>query len=103
MNKIVIAGGTGFLGSFLASKFRSRGDQVVIIARQNGDVLWNDSKGVINALNDADLVINLAGKSVDCRYNENNKREIILSRVETTRMIGESILKCNQPPKLWIN
>jgi uncharacterized protein len=103
MNKIVIAGGTGFLGGFLASKFRSRGDKVIIIARQNGDVLWKDGEGIVNALNEADLVINLAGKSVDCRYNEKNKREILLSRIETTRTIGESILRCSHPPKLWIN
>lgn len=103
MKKIVLAGGTGFLGDFLASKFRSRGDEVIIISRSNGDVLWKDGEGIINALNDSDMVINLAGKSVDCRYNEKNKAEILRSRVETTRIIGESILKCNRAPKLWIN
>jgi uncharacterized protein (TIGR01777 family) len=103
MNKIVIAGGTGFLGSFLASKFRSRGDEVIIISRKHGDVLWEDGEGIIKALNDADVLINLAGKSVDCRYNEKNKTQILHSRVETTRMLGEAILKCNHPPKLWIN
>jgi nucleoside-diphosphate-sugar epimerase len=54
MNKIVIAGGTGFLGDFLASKFRSRGDEVIIISRNNGDVLWKDGEAIINALNDSD-------------------------------------------------
>jgi uncharacterized protein len=103
MKKIVLAGGTGFLGDFLASKFRSRGDEVIIISRNNGDVLWKDGEGIMNALNDSDVVINLAGKSVDCRYNEKNKAEILRSRVKTTRIIGESILKCNRAPKLWIN
>lgn len=103
MKKIVLAGGTGFLGSFLASKFRERGDEVIIIARRNGDVAWSDQQGIIHALNGTDVVINLAGKSVDCRYNEKNKREILASRVETTRAIGEAIQKCSQPPKLWIN
>lgn len=103
MSKIVIAGGTGFLGCFLASKFRERDDHVIIISRQNGDVLWSDSDGLVKALDAADLVINLAGKSVDCRYNEKNKDEILRSRTETTSSIGEAILKCTHPPKLWIN
>ena len=85
MKKIVIAGGTGFLGSFLASKSKSKGDKVIVIARKNGDVTWNDKDGIITALNGADVVLNLAGKSVDCRYNDKNKREILESRVETTK------------------
>jgi uncharacterized protein len=103
MNKIVIAGGTGFLGRFLAAKFRSEGDEVIIISRTKGDVLWSDQESIINALDNSDLVINLAGKSVDCRYTEKNKAEIIRSRVETTRELGESITKCKNPPGLWIN
>jgi uncharacterized protein len=103
MKKIVLAGGTGFLGSFLASKFKSRDYLVVVVSRSNGDVSWQDKAGLINALNGADVVINLAGKSVDCRYNEENKREILESRVETTKAIGEAIQKCDSPPKLWIN
>ncbi|HWJ30670.1 MAG TPA: TIGR01777 family oxidoreductase [Flavisolibacter sp.] len=103
MKRIVIAGGTGFLGQFLAGKFRVNGDKVVIISRKHGDVHWNDVDEVIRALNGADLLINLAGKSVDCRYNEANKKEILKSRVDTTGILGEAILKCQQPPKLWIN
>jgi uncharacterized protein len=103
MKKIVLAGGTGFLGSFLASKFRSKDYSVTVISRRNGDVLWQDKQGLITALNGADVVINLAGKSVDCRYNEENKREILASRVETTKAIGEAIQKCSSPPRLWIN
>jgi uncharacterized protein len=67
MKKIVLAGGTGFLGSFLASKFRSRDYSVLVVSRSNGDVSWQDKEGLIAALNGADVVINLAGKSVDCR------------------------------------
>jgi uncharacterized protein len=103
MKKIPLAGGTGFLGSFLASKFRSKDYSVTVISRRNGDVLWQDKQGLITALNGADVVINLAGKSVDCRYNEENKREILASRVETTKAIGEAIQKCSSPPRLWIN
>jgi len=103
MNKIVLAGGTGFLGKYLASKFEARGDKVVIISRSKGDVLWPDKAAIIKALEGADLVLNLAGKSVDCRYNEKSKRAILYSRIETTRLIGEAITACKQPPGLWIN
>ena len=103
MKRIVIAGGTGFLGQFLAGKFRVNGDKVVIISRKHGDVHWIDVDDVIRGLYGGDLLINLAGKSVDCRYNEANKKEILKSRVDTTGILGEAILKCQQPPKLWIN
>ena len=68
-----------------------------------GDVIWMNNDAVIDALNGAEVVINLAGKSVDCRYNEKNKNEILQSRVSTTKAIGEAILKCSDAPKLWIN
>lgn len=103
MGKVVIAGGTGFLGNFLSARFRERGDAVVIISRQGGHVRWGDGKGITNALNGADLVINLAGRSVDCRYNEKNKHAILHSRVATTRALGNAIAACEQPPGLWIN
>jgi uncharacterized protein (TIGR01777 family) len=103
MKKIVIAGGTGFLGTYLSAKFRERGYTVIIISRKNTDLKWNNEKGIIDALDGADIVINLAGRSVDCRYNEKNKREILRSRVDTTTVIGRCILKCNKPPDLWIN
>ncbi|MGZ3951752.1 MAG: TIGR01777 family oxidoreductase [Flavisolibacter sp.] len=103
MKKIVLAGGTGFLGSFLASRFKTAGYEVIIISRNTGHVLWKDKEGIIDALNGADMVINLAGKSVDCRYNEKNRREILESRIGTTKAIGEAIQKCSFPPKVWIN
>jgi hypothetical protein len=103
MNKIVLAGGTGFLGKYLAYQFKARGNEVIVISRSEGDILWKDRGRLVNALEGAGVVINLAGKSVDCRYNESNKKAILQSRVETTRLIGESILACKHPPQLWIN
>lgn len=103
MKKNVLAGGTGFLGSFLASKFMDRGYEVIIISRNNGDVAWKDREAVVSFLSGADAVINLAGKSVDCRYNEQNKTEILAYRIETTKAIGTAVLECTRPPKLWIN
>jgi len=101
--KIVIAGGTGFIGKYLKTRFEKMGYDMVVISRKDGDIQWNNLPGIVNALENADLLINLAGKSVDCRYNEKNKAEILRSRIETTRMLGEAIEECNNPPVLWIN
>jgi uncharacterized protein len=103
MKKIVIAGGSGFMGTYLSDKFRAEGSEVIIIGRKNTDVSWTDQPGITAAVNNADLVINLAGKSVDCRYNDKNKREILESRTKTTRVLGEAIRSSQYPPKLWIN
>lgn len=103
MGKIVIAGGTGFVGSYCADRFRADGYDVVIISRQPGHVNWSDETGIISALEGAELLLNLAGKSVDCRYHEKNKAAIFASRLDTTRALGEAIQKCEKPPPLWIN
>jgi len=101
--KIVIAGGTGFIGKHLKTRFEKKGYEVLIISRAAGDIAWTDLPGMIHALENAEVVINLAGKSVDCRYNEKNKAEILRSRTETTRMLGEAIQQTKNPPSLWIN
>jgi hypothetical protein len=101
--KIVIAGGTGFVGQYLTEKFLSEGKEVVIISRQKGHVHWNDLPAIVAAMDNAEMLINLAGKSVDCRYNEKNKKEIFNSRIDTTKILGQAILQCTHPPLLWIN
>ena len=101
--KIVIAGGTGFVGKYLTKQFGNLGYQVIVISRRKENIQWNDKTEIINALENSELLINLAGKSVDCRYNEENKIEILKSRTETTKALGEAILKCITPPELWIN
>lgn len=103
MKKLVLAGGTGFIGTYLARHFRLLGFEVIIISRGAGDLTWSDHAGLVGALENADALINLAGKSVDCRYNEHNRKEILLSRTETTRILGEAIGACQHPPRLWIN
>lgn len=100
--KIVIAGGTGFVGNYLTSKFREEGFEVCIISR-NSEVRWSDKAALLNALEGADTLINLAGKSVNCRYNQRNKELILNSRLETTRLLGEMIQQCVNPPRLWMN
>lgn len=101
--KIVIAGGTGFVGRYLTKKYQSLEYEVIIISRQAKHINWNDIAGITNALESSQILINLAGKSVDCRYNEKNKKEIFDSRIDTTKILGNAILACTNPPPLWIN
>jgi len=101
--KIVIAGGTGFIGKYLQQKMEELAYEVKIISRKKNDVKWGNEEDIIIALENADMLINLAGKSVDCRYNEKNKEEIYDSRINTTKQLGEAIEKCKNPPALWIN
>lgn len=101
--KIVIAGGTGFVGQYIKEKFTNAGFEVIIISRQPNQLFWTDNLGIIEALDGAELLINLAGKSVNCRYNEKNKKEILDSRTRTTEILGNALLSCKNPPSLWIN
>lgn len=101
--KIVLAGGTGFIGNYLQQKFVEKGYEVLIISRQKNCIQWQNFDEIVNALNGAEMLINLAGKSVNCRYTEKNKQEILRSRVETTTILGNAILQCKNPPTLWIN
>ncbi|HSJ38621.1 MAG TPA: TIGR01777 family oxidoreductase [Planococcus sp. (in: firmicutes)] len=103
LKKIVLAGGTGFIGQYLERSYTNQGYIVHIISRQPGQVSWNDEQAMIDALEGAEMVINLAGKSVNCRYTEKNKREIYESRTKTTEALGKAIGKCKNPPQLWIN
>lgn len=101
--KIVLAGGTGFIGRYLEKKFRDSGYGVLIVARHGDHVRWENQQALTAALENTGMLINLAGKSVDCRYSAKNKREILNSRTATTKMLGEAILNCANPPRLWIN
>jgi uncharacterized protein len=120
--KIIIAGGTGFIGRSVAKYFSST-NEIVILSRsvkQRNNAFaeldlsdhpnirllhWNgmDIGEWSKELNGADIVINLAGKSVNCRYNGKNKKEIFDSRTNATKVIGEAIRQAVSPPKLWIN
>jgi uncharacterized protein len=101
--KIVIAGGTGFIGQYLQKKFLEKGENVIIISRQSPNVSWDRPDEIVQSLEGADMLINLAGKSVDCRYNEKNKADIFKSRTDTTNILGKALLQCQNPPPLWIN
>lgn len=124
--KIVIAGGTGFIGQAMVRYF-GKDNHVVILSRQavNGHnngfgspllkaadgynvTYWRwDGKHVerhwLNDIEGADIVINLAGRSVNCRYNARNKKEVLNSRIDATQAIGQAIRMAKKPPALWIN
>jgi uncharacterized protein len=101
--RVVLAGGTGFIGQYFERKFIEDGYDIAIISRQEPHIHWHDRQRILEAIDGAALVINLAGRSVNCRYNEKNKKEIMNSRIDTTLIIGETIEKCKNPPPLWIN
>ena len=101
--KIVIAGGTGFIGQYLTKEFVEAGFEVKIISRDPRHIPWNSEDKIREALEGAEVLINLAGRSVDCRYTKKNQSLILSSRVETTRKLQSVIDQCIDPPKLWIN
>ncbi|QQR86029.1 MAG: TIGR01777 family protein [Flavobacteriales bacterium] len=111
--KVILAGGTGTMGHILQDHYAARGHEVVVLTRrpavqQNPGVRmvqWDGrTPGAWAAeLEHASVVVNLAGRSVDCRYDQRNKDLILNSRVEATRVLGEVIARCAVPPPLWIN
>lgn len=102
MEKIVIAGGTGFIGKYLAGRFSDLGYRVLIVSRGTKYVSW-DEKSLIEAIDGALLVINLSGKTINCRHTDENRNEIIASRIKSTQLIGYAIQNCHKAPGLWIN
>lgn len=101
--RIVIAGGSGFVGRYLEQHYRSAGAEVVRIGRSGPDVRWDDRAGLRAAVTGADAVINLAGKSVNCRYGDANRAEIFRSRTETTAAVRQAIAASDAPPPVWFN
>ncbi len=109
--KVVLAGGTGFLGHSLANYFSQAGFKVIVVGRKglpqpNAWVYKWDAKTLgkwATELNGAAALINLAGRSVNCRYNEANKESIMQSRIATTALLGQAVAACDQPPPVWLN
>lgn len=102
MKKVILAGGTGFIGAYLHMRFNELGYKVILVSRDKNNVPW-ELEALTNAIEGAYLVVNLAGKSINCRHNEANKQAILTSRIDTTKMLGEAIAACTNAPKLWIN
>ncbi len=111
MRKMILAGGSGYLGSVLVDYFKDKVQSIIILSRgpqwQQGNVQsvrWDGkTPGSWQAhLEEADLLVNLTGKNVNCRYTEANKKEILQSRLEATRVLRQAVAEAKQPPKLWI-
>ncbi len=118
--KIVLAGGTGFLGKALQEFYCKSATEIIVLSRSINTlqqrkkpcnaikyVYWpnklNNDRNWMEELEGAEMVINLAGKNVNCRYTPENKKEILESRVNATDAIAEAIRNCKVKPKLWIN
>jgi len=112
MKKLIIAAGTGFLGKVLVHYFKNKCEEIVILTRGKSKIQNNikyvhwDAKtltGWETELENATALINLAGKSVDCRYTAENKKEIYASRIDSTAILNIAVLSCKKPPKHWLN
>jgi len=125
--RVVLAGASGFIGSRLAEVYRAEGADVALIGRRPNsapgtpaptrttdagaapaprtapDAHWGDQAAIARLIDGADLLINMAGKSVNCRYTAENRAEIFRSRLDTTRQLREAVAASAHPPKLWIN
>ncbi len=109
--RLILAGGSGFLGQALAKHFEAVGWEAVVLTRSPQanraarEVSW-DAQTLgrwSSELDGAAAVMNLTGRSVDCRYTAKNRRLIMDSRVNSTRVIGQAIAQCAQPPRVWLN
>lgn len=123
--KIIIAGGSGFIGQEIARYFENENEIIILTRKTSGEknnrnhytslnknelskirfIKW-DGQTIgdwANELDNADILINLAGKTVNCRYTSENKKEIIDSRIDATKVLGKAISQCIKPPMLWVN
>lgn len=101
--RAVLAGASGFIGTRLSDDLRTRGYHVRLVGRRGPDVRWGDRAGLVEAVDGAELLINLAGRSVGCRYHDKNRQEIYESRVQTTTELQQAVSAAAAPPPLWMN
>lgn len=110
--KLILAGGSGFLGAVLANCFAPTGAEIVILTRNPRrrvdsirEVYWDGATlGTWGKeLESAQAIVNLAGVSVNCRYHARNRKLLLDSRLDSTRVLGEAIARCVQPPRVWLN
>lgn len=109
--RIVIAGGSGFLGTSMATEFSRSGAHVTIVARSTkamtGDwthQIW-DGRSIgpwIKSLDGCDAIVNLAGRTVNCIKTPDHQDEILRSRIESTRVLGQAMRMVNLPPPVWV-
>lgn len=112
MKKLVVAGGSGFLGNAIVDHFKTKFEDIVVLTRNTIEntntvryVSW-DAKTLGDwqcELDGCDVLINMAGRSVDCRYTAKNKHLIMDSRVDSTRVLNQAVAKATDPPHVWLN
>ncbi|MDA1050965.1 MAG: TIGR01777 family oxidoreductase [Planctomycetota bacterium] len=109
--KIVLAGGSGFLGVVLGKWLSERGFEIVVLSRRatpraEGRCIQWDGETLgewANELEGAAALVNLAGRSVNCRYHARNRRQMMDSRILSTRVLGQAVVNCVTPPQTWLN
>jgi uncharacterized protein len=107
MNKrVILAGGSGFVGSAITEPLRARGYEVVVLSRSSGPgrVQW-DGRTVgewAQVIDGAHAIVNLTGRSVNCRHTRENRREILESRVNSVRALGDAVARAKTPPQVWV-
>jgi uncharacterized protein len=107
--KVIIPGGSGHVGTVIAQAMHADGHDVVVLSRRRAAAPWRvvewdgaTAGAWVNELEGSDVVINLTGRSVNCRYTAANRQEIMESRVVPTRLLGEVIARAQRPPRLWL-
>ncbi|MCG6500275.1 NAD-dependent epimerase/dehydratase family protein, partial [Kitasatospora sp. A2-31] len=105
--RIVIPGGTGQIGRILDRALTAEGHEVLVLTRRpraDRELYW-DGRTLgrwAEALDGADAVVNLAGRSVNCRYTDANQRAMLHSRVDSARVVGEAVAAAKRPPRVWL-
>ncbi|WP_030452456.1 TIGR01777 family oxidoreductase [Herbidospora cretacea] len=107
MFKIVMPGGTGQIGTILRRALHAAGHDVVVLTRRpsrDGEVGWDGATpgSWVKEIDGSDVVVNLAGRSVDCRYTPASLRAMMDSRVDSTRAVGAAIAAADRPPRVWL-
>jgi uncharacterized protein (TIGR01777 family) len=101
-NRIILCGGTGLIGSALAPELMASGYEVLIVTRspKRGEYGWEQLPEILEG---SLAVVNLSGRSIACKFTEQNRREILSSRIDTAKMVSDAISLCAVKPKKWIN
>ncbi|WP_082600026.1 epimerase [Agromyces sp. Root81] len=104
MTRVVIAGASGFIGRHLVARYRAAGIDVRTIGRgTSADASWGDPEAIADIVDGCDVLVNLAGRNVNCRYTPSNRAEIISSRIETTAALRAAVASAAAPPRVWFN
>ena len=101
--RAVLSGASGFIGPLVAADLADRGWTVAVVGRNGPDARWDQPERLAALVDGADLLVNLAGRSVGCRYTDRNRASIYDSRVDTTAALHRAVAVASRPPRLWMN